>query len=66
MLAMRKLAAKLVTRNLTDEQMDRRGTLCMGFAEQLQKYNFWIDIISHETWCHQYDPRPNASPQSGD
>jgi hypothetical protein len=58
---MRKLAAKLVTRNLTEEQKDRRLTLCMGFAEQLQEYNFLDGVISI-----RMIPRPNASPWSGD
>jgi hypothetical protein len=33
-LGMRKLAAKLVPRSLTEEQKERHLTLCMDFAEQ--------------------------------
>jgi hypothetical protein len=38
---MRKLAAKLVPRNLKEEEKERHLTLCMDFAEQLQEDHFW-------------------------
>jgi hypothetical protein len=38
-LGMRKLAAKLMPRNLTEEQKDRRLTSCMDFEELLQYDN---------------------------
>jgi hypothetical protein len=38
-LGMRKLATKLVPRNLTEEQKDRHLTSCMDFEEQLQYDN---------------------------
>jgi hypothetical protein len=41
-LGKRKLAAKLVQLNVTDEQEGRHLTLCTDLAEQLQKHNFWI------------------------
>jgi hypothetical protein len=66
-LGMRNLAAKLVPRNLTKEQNDRRLTLCMDFEEQLQEDNFLDRVITgDETWCYQYDFRTSASPLSGD
>jgi hypothetical protein len=53
-VGMRKLAAKLVPRNLTEEQKDRRLTLCSDFAEQLREHNC-LDCVTtgHETWCYQ-------------
>jgi hypothetical protein len=38
-LGMRKLAAKFVPRNLTEEKKDRCFTLCMDFREQIQEDN---------------------------
>jgi hypothetical protein len=54
---MRKLATQVVLRNLTEEQKDRRLTLCMDIAEQIQGDNFWDRVITgDETWCYQCDP----------
>jgi histone-lysine N-methyltransferase SETMAR len=53
-LGVTKLAAKLVPRNLTEEQKDRRLILCMDFVEQLQEHNFLDRVITgDETWCYQ-------------
>jgi hypothetical protein len=65
-LGMRKLAAKLVPRNLTTQQKDRRLTSCMDFKEQLQQDNFLGVITGDESWYYQYDPGASASPWSGD
>jgi histone-lysine N-methyltransferase SETMAR len=62
-LGMRKLAAKLVPRNLTEEQKVRRLTLCMEFGELLQEDNFLDRVITgDETWCYQYDAEAIARP----
>jgi hypothetical protein len=55
-LGLRKLAAKLVTRNLMEEQKDRDLPLCMDFPEQLQEDNFLDQVINgDEILCCQYD-----------
>jgi histone-lysine N-methyltransferase SETMAR len=55
-LGMRKLVVKLVARNLTEEQKDRRLTLCMDFAELLQEDNILDRVITgDESWSYQYD-----------
>jgi hypothetical protein len=55
-LGMRKSAAKLVPRNLTEEQKDRCLTLCMEFAERIQEGIFYRAITGDDVWCYQYDP----------
>jgi hypothetical protein len=55
-LGMRKLVVKLVARNFTEEQKDRRLTLCMDFAKQLQEDHCLGVITGDETWCYQCDP----------
>jgi hypothetical protein len=57
-LGMRK---QLVPQNLTEEEKDRRLTLCMDFAEHLQEDNFLDCIITgDETCCYQYNPNANC------
>jgi hypothetical protein len=69
-LGMRTLATKLVPRNLTEEQKDRRLTLCMDFEELIQEdifFFFWI--VSSLVTKHgviSMIPRPNASSWIGD
>jgi hypothetical protein len=64
---MRKLAAKLMSLNLKQEQKNKHLTLYTRFAEQLQEDTF-LDyvIIGHETLFMSMILRPNASPWSGD
>ena len=54
-LDMRKVCAKMVPKELTEEQKQRRVTICQDILERQ------IDILGHvitgdETWVYQYDP----------
>jgi hypothetical protein len=56
-LGIRKLAAKLVPPNLREEQKDRRLTLCIDFAEQIQEDNFLDRVVTGNGTCYQFDPK---------
>jgi len=52
---MRKVCAKMVPKDLTEEQKQRRVTICQDLLERQD------DILGHvitgdETWFYQYDP----------
>ena len=52
---MRKLCAKMVPKELTEEQKQRKVTICQDLLERQD------DILGHvitgdETWIYQYDP----------
>jgi len=54
-LDMRKVCAKMVPKELTEEQKQRRVTICQDLLERQD------DILGHvitgdETWIYQYDP----------
>ena len=54
-LDMRKVCAKMVPKELTEEQKQRRVTICQDLLERQD------DILGHvitgdETWVYQYDP----------
>jgi len=54
-LDMRKVCAKMVPKELTEEQKQRRVTICQDHMERQE------DILGHvttddETWVYQYDP----------
>jgi len=54
-LDMRKVCAKMVPQELTEEQKQRRVTICQDLLERLD------DILDHvitgdETWVYQYNP----------
>jgi len=54
-LDMRKVCAKIVPKELTEEQEQRRVTICQDLLERQD------DILDHvitgdETWAYQYDP----------
>jgi len=54
-LDMRKLCAKIVPKELTEEQKQRRVIICQDLLERQD------DILGHiitcdETWVYQYDP----------
>ena len=57
-LAMRKLCAKIVPKNLTIEQKDNRKDLCLHLLERIQSdRNFLKNVITgEETWVFEYDP----------
>lgn len=57
-LNMRRIAAKLVPRLLTDEQRERRVQACLELQNQLQAdQEFFSKVITgDETWCYGYDP----------
>ena len=54
-LDMRKVCAKMIPKELTEEQKQRRVTTCQDLLERQD------DILGHvitgdETWVYQYDP----------
>jgi len=57
-LAMRKLCAKIVPKNLAIEQKDNRKDLCLHLLERIQSdRNFLKNVITgEETWIFEYDP----------
>ena len=57
-LAMRKLCAKIVPKNLTIEQKDDRKDVCLHLLERNQNdRNFLKNVITgNETWIFEYDP----------
>ena len=57
-LAMRKLCAMIVPKNLTIEEKDNRKDLCLHLLERIQSdRNFLKDVITgDETWIFEYDP----------
>ena len=57
-LAMKKLCAKFVPKNLTIEQKDNRKDMCLHLLERIQKdRNFLKNVIKgDETWIFEYDP----------
>jgi hypothetical protein len=68
-VGMRKLAAKLVMRNLTEGGGGTKDVsqLCAWpLQNNFRKIIFWIVIIGHEHGVISMIPRPNASPWSGD
>jgi len=57
-LAMKKLCAKFVPKNLTIEQKDTRKDMCLHLLERIQRdRNFLKNVITgDETWIFEYDP----------
>jgi hypothetical protein len=58
-LGIRKLTATLVSRNLTEEQKDRRPHFVHGFRGRTSRRQFFfLDhvITGDKTWCYQYVP----------
>ena len=54
-LDMRKVCAKMVPKELTEEQNQRRVTICQDLLER-QDDIFGRIITGDETWVYQYDP----------
>ena len=54
-LYMRKVCAQMVPKELTEEQKQRRVTICQDFLER-QDDILGCVIIGDETWVYQYDP----------
>ena len=52
---MRKVCAKMVPEKLTEEQKQRRVTICQDLLER-QNDILGRVIIGDETWVYQYDP----------
>ena len=57
-LAMRKVCAKIVPKNLTIEQKDNRKDMCLHLLERIQSdRNFLENVITgDESWIFEYDP----------
>jgi len=57
-LAMRKVCAKIVPKNLTIEQMDNRKDMCLHLLQRIQSdRNFLTNVITgDESWIFEYDP----------
>jgi len=64
-LAMRKLCAKVVPKNLTIEQKDNRKDVCLHLLERIQgDRNFLKKVITgDETWIFQYGPETKRQSQ---
>jgi len=60
-LAMTKLCAKTVPKNLTIEEKDNRKDVCLHLLERIQsERNFLKNVITgDETWIFVYDPETN-------
>jgi len=58
-LAMRKVCAKIVPKNLTIEQKDNRKDVCLHLLERIQSdRNFLKNVITGDkTWISEYDPQ---------
>jgi len=54
-LHMRKVWAKMVPKELTEEQKQRRVTICQDLLERQDDILGRV-IIGDETWVYQYDP----------
>ena len=54
-LDMRKVCAKMVLKELTEEQKQRRVTICQDLLER-QDDILGREITGDETWVYQYDP----------
>ena len=54
-LDMRKVCAKMVSKELTEEQKQRRVTICQDLLERQDDILGRV-IIGDETWVYQYDP----------
>jgi len=57
-LEMRKICAKMVSRNLTEQQQDARLNICADLLEQVAAGSELMDrvISGDESWFFQYDP----------
>ena len=57
-LWMRKICAKLVPRNLTEEQRDARMSVCAELLEQVEAVPEIMErvITGDESWIFQHDP----------
>ena len=54
-LDMRKVCAKLVQKELTEEQKQWRVTICQDLLEK--QYGIWDRVVTgNETWVYQYSP----------
>ena len=58
-LGMRKICAKMVSRNLTEQQRDARVSVCVEPLEQVEADLEFMDrvITRDERWFFQYDPQ---------
>jgi len=56
-LGMRKICAKMVPRNLTEQQQDSQLNICADLLEQVEADPELMDqvIIGDESWFFQYD-----------
>ena len=52
---MRKVSAKMVQKELTEEQKQRRVTICRDLLER-QDAILGRVVTGDETWVYQYDP----------
>ena len=57
-LDMRKVCAKMVPKELTEEQKQRRVTICQDLLERQDDILGRV-ITGDETWVYQYDPETN-------
>ena len=66
-LAMRKVCAKIVSKNPTIEQKENRKDARLHLLERIQSdRNFMKDVITgEETWIFEYDPEKKDKVRNG-
>ena len=55
-LDMRKVCTKMVPKELTEEQKQRRVTICQDLLERQDDILDRVIITHDETWVYQYNP----------
>jgi hypothetical protein len=57
-LGMQKICAKLVPKNLSNEQKVNRRNICLDLLENIENENFFEHVITgDESWIIEYDPK---------
>jgi len=66
-LGMRKICAKMVPRNLTEQQWDTRGRVCAELLEQVEADPELMERVmtGDESWFFQYDPETKRQSSKG-
>jgi len=58
-VGMRRVAAKFVTRLLTEDQQKSRLTVCQDLKKELENNPYFLSrvITGDKSWCYSYDPK---------
>jgi hypothetical protein len=54
--------AKIVSKNLINDQWQRRGVVCTDFLQQIEENCEWLNKVNtrNESWIVQYDPETDG------